>query len=308
MHARRVYGKRNGYFSIGSTNSAGHTAVEGCSWATAHSFGDFRKESNGIGAICLTRAARQSDQKKLVILDIGSTIVEGSPGGPAARIGSQLGLSEQKTKELNRALMTKRLETVDDVVAFLGTEFQLHRTLAEPIVNQVWSAQEHEAHPAPGAVQTITALQQHGYQLALLSNIWWPYLKSVRRHFGTFFDEHIPTARQLFSFKEGTMKPDPGMFQKILTSAAIEATDAMMVGDSYASDLAPAIELGMKTVWVMQRPEREVTSIVAVMNGVVRSPTRAIQTIDSLSVGLVQTLFRGEAASRRRPRSIHPAG
>jgi putative hydrolase of the HAD superfamily len=72
----------------------------------------------------------------------------------------------------------------------------------------------------------------------------------VRRHFGEIFDEHIPEALQVFSFRSGLAKPDPRLFMRVLEAARVDPAGAVMIGDSYDKDIAPAAELGMGTVRV----------------------------------------------------------
>jgi len=110
-------------------------------------------------------------------------------------------------------------------------------------------------------------------------------------HFGEFFDRNIPPARQLFSYREGQMKPASEFFERALGAAGVTAENAVMVGDSYATDLQPAMALGMKTVWVLQRPDREVSSFVRILNGAAAAPSRAAVSIGCVDVELVASLW-----------------
>lgn len=229
--------------------------------------------------------------RRLVVFDIGSTIVAASPGQPAARIAEQLGLTTAQRHALNRALMTRPFTRPDDVATFVRDELVVGDSAVDGVVAEVWRAQEGEAVPFPGAQEVLSRLWERGLRLALLSNIWEPYVRSVWRHFGPIFERTVPPELRLFSCREGMMKPDAGLFGRLLDAAGVAAEDVVMVGDSYVIDVAPAIEFGLKTMWVLQRPEREVDSLVAVVNGAVAPPTRAVASIASVDGDLVESLW-----------------
>jgi HAD superfamily hydrolase (TIGR01509 family) len=239
---------------------------------------------------------------ELVVLDIGATLVEGPPKAPASRIAAHLGLDAAQKAVLRGALMTTPFGGPGDVAALVRHVSGLPRVVVDPVVSEVWDAQLREARPLPGALEALAELRAGGLRLALISNIWPPYLAAVREHFGAFFDEHIPEALQRFSFREGCAKPGPQLFERALRAAGVAARDAVMVGDSYAEDIEPAARLGISTVLVLHRPQRETAGLVRVLNGEAPRPSRTIQAIAQLGAGVV--------APRRPPpreaRIAHP--
>ena len=79
------------------------------------------------------------------------------------------------------------------------------------------------------------------------------------------------------------MKPDPAFFQLALRAVEARAEDAVMVGDTYKNDIRPAIELGMRTVWVLHRPEKEKADLIDVMNGDAPPPDLTLASIAELA-------------------------
>jgi len=227
----------------------------------------------------------------LAVFDIGSTLVVPSAARPAARIAEALELDESNGRELNRALMTRMFSEQEMVVAFLSDALGVASHRAMAAVAEVWSSQEQEAQPVPGASEMLATLAESGVQLALLSNIWHPYLVSVRRYFGDTFDLYIPPSLQFFSYREGRMKPERELFGRLLETAGVPADRAVMVGDSYLTDLQPAMEVGMKTVWVLARPDHEVGNIIDVINGTMMGPTHTTTAVTSLSLDLLDAVL-----------------
>jgi putative hydrolase of the HAD superfamily len=58
----------------------------------------------------------------------------------------------------------------------------------------------------------------------------------------------------------GVRKPDPRIFRLALTALRLEGSEVIFVGDSYERDVVPAMETGMKAVWLKDNsrgPETE---------------------------------------------------
>ena len=55
----------------------------------------------------------------------------------------------------------------------------------------------------------------------------------------------------------GISKPDPGLFQWALDSTGVRGEEAVMVGNRYDVDIAPAKSLGMRTILCYLSPERK---------------------------------------------------
>ena len=183
----------------------------------------------------------------VVFFDVGETLVSGPSEGPAKRIARRLGLTPEQKAVLHNALMTEPFESPGAVAGWMRDAIGVDGRAA---VEEVWTAQEHEARPLPGAAEAITALREDGVTVGLLSNIWRPYLTSAERHFGALWDEHVPERLRFFSVRAGTAKPERAIFEQALAAAGVPADRAMMIGDHLRNDIEPARALGMQTRWV----------------------------------------------------------
>jgi HAD superfamily hydrolase (TIGR01509 family) len=243
------------------------------------------------GQTLIATRRRRAGPSPLVIFDIGSTLVRASSGHVASRVARELALTPRQVVEVNRAFMTKPFAAPTEVADWLKYYLGLSSDHLDKVIEGVWADQEEEAMPADGAQAMLRDLAGAGMRLALLSNIWQPYMTSVRKHFGALFDELIPPDLQSLSFRTGVMKPDHSVFRGLLNDAHVEPDEAVMVGDSYTTDLKPALQLGMKTIWVLQRTDREVDSLAAVLNGSQPRTSWAVSRLQDISPGLVLTLL-----------------
>ena len=84
------------------------------------------------------------------------------------------------------------------------------------------------------------------YKIALLSNAWLEAPRQMLRDkgYGRWFDVMV------CSYDIGIPKPDPRIFQHTLNLLEVEASEAVMVGDSIKADIEGAINAGLEHVWV----------------------------------------------------------
>jgi HAD superfamily hydrolase (TIGR01509 family) len=235
----------------------------------------------------MAKAGRDAGDGTVVFLDIGATLVAADVEGPASRIGARLGISREGRHALRRALMTTDFREPGEVAAHLVDSLGIESSLAAQVSREIWESQEGDARPLPGAPEALARLVSEDRRLGLISNIWRPYLDSVRRHYGALFDAHVKPPLQLFSFQVGWAKPDPEIFAEALRRAGVGPERAVMVGDSYDEDIAPAAALGMRTVWVQTRPDDQAEAIASVGAGSAPAPTFTVASLDALDPGLL---------------------
>ncbi len=218
-----------------------------------------------------------------VIFDIGATLVTGPPVAPNKVIAA---LIEGVTaSEVASVIMTQPFECAGCVCRALSSAFG---PLSEPAVRGItdlWESQADAAREIEGATGAVMPLKNRGFKIGLLSDIWSPYYASVEKA----LPEVVDAADSIvLSCRTGARKPSPDNFKTVLLELGVEPEEAVMVGDTYAHDILPALELGMRAVWVLARPEREQQSVIGVLNGNAVPPTATVSTIGEIaSVGLL---------------------
>jgi HAD superfamily hydrolase (TIGR01509 family) len=223
----------------------------------------------------------------VVFLDVGATLVAADVKGPASRIGSRLGLDQESRRALRHTLMTVDFSGPDAVARHLAGSFGADPDAAAHASREIWDAQLGDARPLPGAPEAFARLAAAGFRLGLISNIWRPYMESVRRHYGALFDAHVEPQLQLFSFQLGWAKPAAEIFTEALRRADVGPERAVMVGDSYDEDIAPAQALGLRTVWVLTRPDDQAEARGRVEQGAAPAPTLTVPSLDALDPRLI---------------------
>lgn len=83
------------------------------------------------------------------------------------------------------------------------------------------------------------------YLLAVISNFYGNVVTvleelSLKKYFTSIVDSAVV----------GIRKPDPKIFEIALNELGVSPIDAVMIGDSYNNDIAPAKAIGCKTIWI----------------------------------------------------------
>lgn len=140
-------------------------------------------------------------------------------------------------------LLAATTRIVTDALTSLGHDAP---ELAASIALDYRTEREAKIVPFPGAIETLVALRSRNIPLALITNggshgqrlsieRW-----GLARYFGCIIVEG----------EFGCGKPDARVFEHALQQTACEPGSAWMVGDNLHADIAPAIALGLHSVWV----------------------------------------------------------
>ena len=164
-----------------------------------------------------------------------------------------------------------RQEVWVDALRALGID---DRSLGHTL--SVGFAEERSARhdPFPDARPALERLAPT-YRLGLITNgaPAIQRLKLAGSGFLSFFDQSLI----FIPGNLGIGKPDPAVFAQALTQAAVVADEALMVGNSLASDIAGARNAGIRSVWVNRTGEALPPDL---------KPFQIVRTLDQLFSGL----------------------
>jgi len=219
-----------------------------------------------------------SRKPKAAIFDIGATLVTGPPVAPNKVIaGLMEGIS---ASDVASVIMTTELTCADGVCKALVTRFGPISAVARVGVEILWESQSTAAQALPGSTDTVLALKRLGLKIGLLSDIWNPYYKSVEKA----LPDVIRAADAIvLSCRTGARKPNPDNFLRAIEELGVQAGETVMIGDTYSHDILPALELGMRAVWVLARPDREAESIIGVLSRECPAPTAIVSNITEVA-------------------------
>jgi HAD superfamily hydrolase (TIGR01509 family) len=106
--------------------------------------------------------------------------------------------------------------------------------------------------PCPGAIEMLRTLKSRGWRTAIVTNyplesgLLRPHLEACG--LGPYIDVVVT------SVDTGLRKPHPRPFLDALEALKSSPAESVMVGDSFASDIAPAVALGMMAVHLSAQP------------------------------------------------------
>lgn len=210
--------------------------------------------------------------------DIGGTLATAMDATPRRLLGTRLNLSEKETKRVGRLLMTEpSIDPQSLAEAVCGV--LPHKRPGEilGVIQTLWLEQMHSVRAVPGAKELLESLGRRGGFLGILSNTWFPLFQG----FCNVFAPVTPLLRwTVLSFQEGFKKPSREIFLRAILRSGLPPCSCWMVGDSYELDMEPAMDVGMKTLWVLFSPERERDLLDQVRMGAMRSPDGMVRNIE----------------------------
>lgn len=227
---------------------------------------------------------------QVVFFDIGNTLAATGNQSARRQFAGQLQLTEKETRAVGRLIMTHPAKSPDEIVTTLVPALPRHRSQQiRTAVNDIWKQQTAAVQEIPGARDLLQGLKNMGLNLGVISNTWHPSYKGFRLN--------CPQLTKLLDFSflsylEGWKKPSQEIFEAAVRKAGCPAEACWMVGDSYELDLEPARILGMRTLWVLCRPECERPLLAEILRGEKPGPDWAVQALAEI-LPLFQNLSQG---------------
>ncbi|MBF0185120.1 MAG: HAD family hydrolase [Magnetococcales bacterium] len=225
-----------------------------------------------------------------IYFDIGFTLMGGPSQGPARRLVEALGLPGSARSVLMDILFTHPFADAEQLADHIGGLFHTSDSLTRETVRQLWRAQIEEAYLLPGASTLLAQLQEQKIPFGFISNIWSPFYEGFRQ----LLPKESLCCPGFYSFQQGIAKPEPELYRRAVQQTGLSAEQVIMVGDTYTMDVAPARQLGLKTVWVLHRPHKELPELVAVVNGSLPKPDVTVASLESLSADHFRQWMAGQ--------------
>lgn len=116
-----------------------------------------------------------------------------------------------------------------------------------------WALHKRDFQLRPGVVETLQALRARGLHIGMVSNIDEDQLAHLLEVAGVrpYFDS------LLSSEAAGACKPHAAIFEEALRRASCAPGEALFVGDTLAQDIAGANAMGMRSVLIWHRDDKQ---------------------------------------------------
>lgn len=170
-------------------------------------------------------------QIKWLFFDIGSTLVDESKANEHRILDAIAGTDISYEKAYEQAVRLARQNIAHPL-----------KRLGLPLTP--WHSEDEAVYPQ--AAECLAGL--HGkYKLGIIANQSPGTADRMKRYgLSQYLDLIIASA------EEGLEKPDLRIFELALRRAGCSPEHAVMIGDRLDNDIAPAKQLGLKTIWIRQ--------------------------------------------------------
>ena len=211
---------------------------------------------------------------RAVLFDFGGTLYDYAPLAPGdaesiLALARWAGLAAE-LPEIRRAQREAMRAVFRD---YLPRRYYLHRDLfrdaaagtmrglgVEPDAEHLdrfrdlqWALHKRDFQLRPGVVETLQALRERGLHVGMVSNIDEDQLAHLLEVAGVrpYFDS------LLSSEAAGACKPHAAIFEEALRRAGCAPGEALFVGDTLAQDIAGANAMGMRSVLIWHRDDKQ---------------------------------------------------
>lgn len=174
------------------------------------------------------------DNIKWLFFDLGSTLVD------------ETECSKKRCEEIIKNNSIDRQEFYDKVVECAKTDSHAVKSAADYYGVEVpkWNKELEKLYLD---TKLILEVLSQKYKLGIIANQSLGTQKRIDNwDIGKYFDVVVASA------EAGCAKPDLKIFNLALEQAGCQPNEAVMIGDRLDNDIAPAKQMGMKTVWVRQ--------------------------------------------------------
>ncbi len=96
----------------------------------------------------------------------------------------------------------------------------------------------------PDTMDALRRVREQGVRIAIASNLALPYAAPLKALLGDLVDIWH------FSFDAGAIKPDRAFYAGLTSRLECEASELLMVGDTWRDDIVGAVEAGSRARWV----------------------------------------------------------
>jgi FMN phosphatase YigB (HAD superfamily) len=217
---------------------------------------------------------------QVIFFDIGHTLVTGADQSPRRLLASRLDLTEKEARRVGQLIMTHICDESDQLVGALKELLPARDpNRIRDVVETVWMEQTLCVKEIRGATSLASSLKSQGYRLGIISNIWHPFYQGFCRTCPALLDL---MDYKILSYRIGLKKPSLDLYQRAVMETGEAASSCWMVGDTYELDMAPARKIGMKTLWVLCRPEKERPLLAQLLRGEIPSPDWVVESIEEI--------------------------
>lgn len=152
---------------------------------------------------------------------------------------------------------------IEDFLNNFLQKYQLSLNLKQckEAINIFYTDYREQVYFEDNIYDTFNKIKDNGYKIGIISNTC--YYDEVMKGCFKKAKIHDLIDNYTFSYSLRIGKPNKQIFECAIDAMKITPLEAVMVGDSLESDIKPALDLGMKTIWLNRNSNNTNKEIIA---------------------------------------------
>lgn len=181
-------------------------------------------------------------QYQAVVFDFGGVVAKADRAPMVAFLTASFGISESELKSALKEMQTSVAQGESETDFWHKYAQAKGRNLPADWASQFNTVIKMSINEIPGTIALVKALQNQGYQTAMLSDVT-QYQAQVVEKLG-YYNHFNPL---LLSYKIGVEKPDPRAFEVLLATLKLPAATVIFIDDK-PENVAAAQKMGIEGI------------------------------------------------------------
>ena len=191
---------------------------------------------------------------KVIIFDAFGTLVKiGTSRSPYRKLMKWLKDNGRKPSTKDASVIMSNPVDIAQLAMLFGENIptQLLHEINDDLLFELSTIELYKDTPS-----TLQILKEHGFKIALCSNVAMPYGEQLKKLLPNVFDALF------LSYEIGAIKPEENIYEIIKTYFNCEMSEILFIGDHPVLDVEKPISLGMDARLIQRHNKQLLTNVI----------------------------------------------
>ena len=195
-----------------------------------------------------------NDIPKIIVFDAFGTLVKiGTSRSPYRKLMKWLKDNGRKPSTKDASVIMSNPVDIAQLAMLFGENIptQLLHEINDDLLFELSTIELYK-----DTTSTLQILKEHGFKIALCSNVAMPYGKQLKKLLPNVFDALF------LSYEIGAIKPEDNIYEVIKTHFSCEMSEMLFIGDHPVLDVEKPISLGMDARLIQRHNKQLLTDVI----------------------------------------------
>ena len=195
-----------------------------------------------------------NDIPKIIVFDAFGTLVKiGTSRSPYRKLMKWLKDNGRKPSTKDASVIMSNPVDIAQLAMLFGENIptQLLHEINDDLLFELSTIELYK-----DTISTLQILKEHGFKIALCSNLAMPYGEQLKKLLPNVFDALF------LSYEIGAIKPEDNIYEVIKSHFSCEMSEILFIGDHPILDVEKPISLGMDARLIQRHKKQLLTNVI----------------------------------------------